>query len=148
MPMTKLSEVSGRYGAPMGRPDSDALDNAIRAFKRARERANLLRASYTPEELLTMPEDVKAADAEDAAALKHLAMIREGRDRPLRFYLQHVRLDSGGYDSGGAYWGHDLPLYRYEAEDEPDTSGMIRARNRDAAKATIREDYPNAQFYR
>jgi hypothetical protein len=26
--------------------------------------------------------------------------------------LERIRLDSGGYDSGGAYWGHGEPLYR------------------------------------
>jgi len=28
-----------------------------------------------------------------------------------RIRLFRVRLDSGGYDDGGAYWGHGAPLY-------------------------------------
>ena len=28
-----------------------------------------------------------------------------------KLHLQRVRLDSGGYDPGGAYWGHGAPLF-------------------------------------
>ena len=28
-----------------------------------------------------------------------------------RFHLRRVRLNSGGYDSGGAYWGHGGEMY-------------------------------------
>lgn len=48
-----LENVSSRYGAPMGRPDSASLETCVPRFVR----------------------------------------------------LQRVRLDAGGYDSGGAYWG-------------------------------------------
>jgi hypothetical protein len=53
-----------------------------------------------------------------------------------RFYLRRVRLNSGGYDSGGAYWGVDAPLYEYESEDygEELVSGFLRASCRDDAK--------------
>ncbi len=59
--------------------------------------------------------------------------------------LQRVRLDSGGYDPGGAYWGGGygtLPLYR--AENEEGDVRYFRAANRDAAKAF----FPKARFYR
>jgi hypothetical protein len=66
---------------------------------------------------------------------------------PPRFYLRRVRLDSGGYDQGGAYYGLGPPLYRYESE-----CGFIvdwlRAGGRDQAKEKIRARYPGARFFR
>lgn len=64
-----------------------------------------------------------------------------------RFYLQRVRLDSGGYDAGGAYWGIGAPLYWYGSEDGS-ADGFIRGTTRNAAKAAIRETYPGARFFR
>lgn len=71
---------------------------------------------------------------------------------PFRFYLQRVRLDAGGYDSGGAYWGVGAPLYRFEAGEGPNEltdwpAGFLRARTRADAKRQLRETYPAARFY-
>lgn len=63
------------------------------------------------------------------------------------FYLVRVRLDSGGYDSGGAYWGIGAPLYYYEGP-LTDISGYVRGRTREAAKAAVREIHPLARFFR
>ena len=61
-------------------------------------------------------------------------------------YLRRVRLNSGGYDTGGAYWGLGAPLW--ECLD-PDGNGRIfRARDRDAAKVAILADFPDVTFYR
>ena len=65
-----------------------------------------------------------------------------------KMHLQRVRLDRGGYDSGGAYWGTGMPLYRYEDEDAGNVQGYLRARNREDAKAQIRVKYPEVRFYR
>lgn len=64
-----------------------------------------------------------------------------------RFYLRRVRLDSGGYDPGGAYWGIDEPLYWFASEDG-ETEGYLRATSRESAKRQIRENYPDARFWR
>lgn len=71
--------------------------------------------------------------------------VIEPTDPP--FTLRRIRLDSGGYDAGGAYWGHGAPLYWY-CDGIGQCEGFIRASSRDAAKAKIRETYPNARFYR
>jgi hypothetical protein len=42
-----------------------------------------------------------------------------------RFHLRKVRLDSGGYDTGGAYWGHGGELYEAWS-DEADAYMTIR----------------------
>jgi hypothetical protein len=61
--------------------------------------------------------------------------------------LQRIRINSGGYDSGGAYWGLGAPLYWF-SNSEGDVTGFLRATSREAAKAKICEDYPQARFYR
>lgn len=66
-----------------------------------------------------------------------------------RVSLRHVRLDSGGYDSGGAYWGHGIPLYYAEGAE----SGYVyvRAMSRDYAKAILLElghTSPETKYYR
>ena len=66
-------------------------------------------------------------------------------DRPMQ--LQRIRLNSGGYDAGGVYWGLGEPLYWF-CNYEGDVTGYIRASSRNAAKAQICADYPAARFYR
>ena len=63
-----------------------------------------------------------------------------------KFYLRKVRLDNGGYDPNGTYFGHGQPLYWCTDDDEVDF--MLRASTRDEAKASVREEYPEARFYR
>jgi hypothetical protein len=57
-------------------------------------------------------------------------------------YLRRVRLDSSGYDQGGAYWGHGTPLYC--AWDSQGRVRYLRAASRAKAKA----QFPAARFYR
>lgn len=65
-----------------------------------------------------------------------------------RFYLRRVRINSGGYDQGGAYWGLGLPLYWYSAlPDDGEISGYVRAWSREDAKEMVRDEYPNARFF-
>jgi len=45
-----------------------------------------------------------------------------------------VRLDMGGYDEGGAYWGRGAPLYCAEA---PEYRRFTRARSRAEAAANL-----------
>ncbi len=65
------------------------------------------------------------------------------------FTLQRIRLNSGGYDRSGTYWGHGRPLYRFEAVNDPDLSGTCRAADREAAKRHVWEKVERrAQFFR
>lgn len=66
-----------------------------------------------------------------------------------KFVLQRVRLNQGGYDRYGSYWGVGAPLYYYELDSyKDDIFGHIRACNREDAKERIRESVPGARFYR
>lgn len=53
--------------------------------------------------------------------------------------LARVRLDSGGYDNGGAYWGHGEPLWR--ALDTEGNEQFLRAVSREAAKKSLLNDF-------
>ncbi len=71
-----------------------------------------------------------------------------------RFYLRLLPIDSGGYDPGGAYWGHyHLPMYgAFSRHDDkggelPAATMYFRAASRDEAKKTIEARYPGARFY-
>lgn len=64
-----------------------------------------------------------------------------------KFYLQRIRLDSGGYDSGGAYWGCDPRLY-WATCPNGSIDFFFRARDRDAAKAEVLLRHPGARFFR
>jgi hypothetical protein len=64
-----------------------------------------------------------------------------------KFTLQRVRLNKGGYNSRGHYYGHGQPLYWYMSEDGK-YDGYVRALTRVAAKQKLRADYgPAIRFY-
>lgn len=79
--------------------------------------------------------------------------------------LQRIRINQGGYDSGGAYWGIGEPLYcacgestnkKPKIAPNGDTVGeqyddfehYFRAADREEAKQWVRDRYPKAKFYR
>lgn len=75
-----------------------------------------------------------------------------------KFELRRVRLNRGGYDEYGRYFGIGQPLYRYAGKVEGmgedgapavfTISGKhIRAKDRADAKAQIRAQYRKARFY-
>lgn len=61
--------------------------------------------------------------------------------------LRRVPLNSGGYDRGGAYWGHPNDLY-WVGDESGGLDMFIRAKSRAAAKAAVLADWPGAKFYR
>jgi hypothetical protein len=68
----------------------------------------------------------------------------------IKFHLQRVPLDSGGYDPGGAYWGLGCGwLYYAHGDGAEEVQEMFfRAHNRDDAKTQVRAAFPNCTFYR
>lgn len=59
--------------------------------------------------------------------------------------IERVRLNSGGYDSSGRYFGHGEPLFYFYNRD---SWGHVRARDRADAKAKLRAKCPSTRFYR
>lgn len=99
----------------------------------------------TPESLDSWIEGLEAKMAARRAdlATAESALAETGP----KFHLRRVRLDSGGYDSGGAYWGHGKPLYEAFTDSGADYM-TLRASSRDSAKLEVIEDYPAARFFR
>jgi hypothetical protein len=67
-------------------------------------------------------------------------------DTSAKVYLRKIPLDNGGYDKGGAYWGHGDTLW--ETIDHEGNGFIFRASNRDSAKAHILSEFIRARFYR
>lgn len=85
----------------------------------------------------------------------------DGRTLPIKFHLVRMRINQGGYDDGGAYWGRDAPLYHawgetppvmnagyYGLADDADQEFYLRAYSHDDAKARVLRKFPRASFYR
>jgi hypothetical protein len=64
-----------------------------------------------------------------------------------RWYLRRVRINSGGYDEGGAYWGIGEPLW-YAASESGEATMFFRARDRVEARAYVVAAFPGATFWR
>lgn len=89
-----------------------------------------------------------------AQARRHVAAFRERKDNPYpwtpslsenttaKLRLSRIRINQGGYDDRGRYWGVGAPLYF--AEDDDGNHRALRAVSRAAAKA----QFPNAKWYR
>lgn len=76
--------------------------------------------------------------------------LRSNEEQPaFKIYIERVRLDRGGYDSRGQYWGVGEPLYRY-GDDSGAIDGYVRAHDRKDAKERIRYRSPGMKisFYR
>lgn len=90
-------------------------------------------------------------DRSRGAAMGRIDKPAENPLIPRKFYLQHIPLDSGGYDSGGAYWGIGSRLYWASWTGngaDSEIEFFFRARNREAAKAEVLLRHPGARFYR
>lgn len=143
-------------GAPLGRatigPDPRSMDELQADFVAACQRQDLaLRLKET------RPADGFKASCWEAAAAHykeeremikaHVKALEARQSQSPKVTLQRVRLDSGGYDPAGAYWGIGSPLY-WAATDDGSFDSTFRADDRDDAKAIVRQTYPAARFYR
>lgn len=89
-------------------------------------------------------------DITRGAAMGRPTVQREPREYAGRLHLRRVRLDSGGYDKNGTYFGTGagtMPLY-WCANDEGTVDFMLRAATRDTAIHNVRLEYPNARIRR
>lgn len=72
--------------------------------------------------------------------------VTTDRNAAMTFRLYRMRLDKGGYDNGGAYWGigPDALWHAYTETDQV----FVRARTREGAKEAVRTIYARAEFFR
>lgn len=96
----------------------------------------------------TLPQDTGwHGDRRRGASLGRVDRAPPDPHATIRFYLRRIRLDAGGYDPGGAYWGIGAPLYWASSEDSQ-TEFFFRARNRAAARSEVAARHPGARFFR
>jgi len=134
-----------KYGASMGRPSkgTDPKEEAERLVKEAREleeRAGRLRR-YAEH------SDADECHAEAQRLRAQAFALANTVQTAVKVSLRKIPINSGGYDSGGAYWGIGQPLY-WAGSDCGTIDRFFRAATRDQAKAEIRKQYPKATFYR
>jgi hypothetical protein len=73
--------------------------------------------------------------------------VPEAERLPGRVNLFKIRINGGGYDAGGAYWGHGDQLWSACTTDGSWVT-YFRAPTRDKAKAIVLAEMPGATFYR
>lgn len=64
----------------------------------------------------------------------------------MKTYLRKVRINNGGYDDSGTYWGLGMPLYQY-TNDDMDSWEYMRALTRNMAIQLLECKMPNAEFW-
>jgi hypothetical protein len=86
-------------------------------------------------------------DPSRGAALGRGSLHTDGDHFEGRLYLRCIRLNQGGYDANGTYFGIGDPLY-WCASDDGDIDFMLRARSRNEARRKVLERYPHAKVRR
>lgn len=86
-------------------------------------------------------------DPSRGAALGRMTVHDAASYSALKLVLRRVRLDRGGYDRNGTYFGIGQPLYWYASADGS-IDGVLRAWCRESVKIMIREKYRAARFFR
>jgi hypothetical protein len=66
---------------------------------------------------------------------------------PLKVSISRIRLNGGGYDRRGRYWGNGAPLF-HVASDYDDVNFEIRVPDREAAIEEVTRRYPGVRFHR
>jgi len=83
-------------------------------------------------------------DPTRGAALGRPTIQDASTDFAERLFLRRVRLDSGGYDGNGTYFGIGAPLY-WVASEDGDIDYMLRAGDRETARGKVLARYPKAK---
>jgi hypothetical protein len=122
----KLPEVPSKHGAPMGRGWPNLTPDLARTVVE-------MYASNPPR------TDYERRHLAVASAIVNPATV------PLRVIVTRVSIDSGGYDSGGAYWGTGQPLY-WAHSDCGTVDVYERADSSRALRVVLRAEFPDAEF--
>ncbi len=80
-----------------------------------------------------------------AALGRHSYHAEDSKTFEGKIYLKRVRLNQGGYDSNGTYFGTGSPLYWASSED-CEVDFMLRAADRADARDQVLAKYPTAKI--
>ena len=87
-------------------------------------------------------------DPKRGAALGRPTVQDEPKEWDGKLTLHRSYLDSGGYDKNGTYFGGGPPALYWCANEELTIDFMLRADDRQAARAQVLKKYPNARVRR
>lgn len=87
-------------------------------------------------------------DPRRGAALGRPHVMSAPRDFAGRLFISRVRLDAGGYDKNGTYFGHGPPSLYWVASEDGDIDFMLRANSREDARESALREYPDAKIRR
>lgn len=87
-------------------------------------------------------------DPSRGAALGRSTILEAEEDFSDRIYLRKVRLNQGGYDSNGTYFGSGPPALYWYSNDDGSIDAMLRAVNREDARKQVLAKYPKARVRR
>lgn len=87
-------------------------------------------------------------DASRGAAMGRPSIATADPLEPVKMTLQKVRLDNGGYDTNGTYfgWSRGSDVYWY-ANGDGTIDRTLRAESRKDARAQVTAEYPKARFF-
>lgn len=91
------------------------------------------------------PDKLKPVNSQYGAPMGRPGTFHPANEEKVR--VSEVRINRGGYDSGGAYWGLGAPLY-WVRSDNGDVNEFFRAWSREAAKEKALAVNPNLKFFR
>ncbi len=86
-------------------------------------------------------------DPKRGAAMGRRSVLEEDKDYSGVLFLQYVRLNSGGYDKNGTYFGHGSRLY-WCANETGTIDFMLRASDRADAREQLLKEFPKAKVRR
>ena len=92
-----------------------------------------------------MPYSPPRVDTRYGAPMGRPHTLYSGSTDPKLLVVRRVRLDAGGYDGGGAYWGLGEKLWAVWGTDDPNRVSYIRAPSWAAAKAQARETFSDVE---
>ena len=87
-------------------------------------------------------------DPSRGAAMGRPSILDAPGDFDGRIYLRKVRLNQGGYDSNGTYFGIGPPSLYWYSDEEGEIDSMIRAHHREQARNMVLSIYPKARVRR
>ena len=93
------------------------------------------------------PDPGWCGDPRRGASLGRRSDDPQGWPDNSKLYLAMVRLDSGGYDPGGSYWGIYQRLYETKPVDHEGHSYFFRAASRNEAKQKLLDINRTFRFF-
>lgn len=84
-------------------------------------------------------------DPRRGAALGRSKICEVAPDYDGRIYVKRIRLNSGGYDKNGTYFGQGPPRLYWVANGDGSLDYTLRARDRTAAVEAVKERFPKAK---